>query len=41
MEEQENDTSMNETITSRFSEGVALILVTIIMVYFFVKFIFF
>jgi len=41
MREEENDDSMNDSITSRFSEAVALLLVTIVMVYFFIKFIFY
>ncbi len=41
MEETDDDNSMNETITSRFSEAIAMLLVTIVMVYFFIKFIFY
>lgn len=41
MEERDDDNSMNETITSRFSEAISILLVTIVMVYFFIKFIFY
>jgi preprotein translocase subunit SecF len=40
-EQKEEENLMNESITSRFSETVALLLVTIVMVFFFVKFIFY
>jgi hypothetical protein len=41
MQEKDDDNSMNKTITGRFSEAIALLLVTIVMVYFFIKFIFY
>jgi len=41
MEEREEDESANENVISRFSEAVTLLLVTVIMIFFFVKFIYF